>query len=67
VSFINWGSESPEQRDSRHRFEEELMLLEQTVRFIRLTSAQSGAAGGSIVDASANQYVENGYIDNYFE
>jgi hypothetical protein len=43
------------------------MLLEQTVRFIRLTSAQSGAAGGSIVDASANQYVENGYIDNYFE
>jgi hypothetical protein len=43
------------------------MLLEQTVRFVRLAPAQSGAAGGSIVDASVNHYVENGYIDNYFE
>ena len=67
MSFINWGSESQEQRDSRRRFEEELMLLEQTVRFVRLAPAQSGAAGGSIVDASVNHYVENGYIDNYFE
>ena len=67
MSFINWGSESQEQRDSRRRFEEELMLLEQTVRFAQISAAHVGAVGSSKKDASSNNYVENDYIDNYFE
>ncbi len=67
MSFINWGSESQEQRDSRRRFEEEIMLIEQVIRFTQISAAQAGAAGSSITDSSVNNYVDNGYIDNYFE
>lgn len=71
MSFINWGSESQEQRDSRRRFEEEIMLIEQVIRFTQSSAAQAGAVagavGGSKKDASSNNYVENNYIDNYFE
>jgi hypothetical protein len=70
MSFINWGSESAEMRAIRARLEQEA-LYEQAVRMNSArNSAQFGGAGsgGSVqIDPSANNYVENGYIDDYFE
>jgi hypothetical protein len=68
MSFINWGNESADQREARRRYEEEQALFEQAVRFYRKIGSLSGAAGSrKKIDASANKYVENDYIDNYFE
>jgi hypothetical protein len=51
MSFINWGSESPKQKENRRRFEEEQMLYEQAIRFSRTTGSMAGAAGsGSVAD-----------------
>lgn len=44
MSFINWGEETPEQRESRRRFEEEQALYEQAARF---SIAQAAALAGS--------------------
>jgi hypothetical protein len=68
MSFINWGNESSDQRLARQRYEEEMALFEQAVRFARTVGSLAGAAGtGGLQDSSTNQYVENDYIDNYFE
>lgn len=59
MSFINWGSESQEQRDSRRRFEEEIMLIEQAIRFAQAqqamaqTAAQAAAQSGAIGSVGA--------------
>jgi len=63
--FINWGEESADQKARRTQIEEQ-MLFEQAIRFAQ-TSAAQGGVGSSKKDASANSYVEKGYIDNYFE
>jgi len=45
-----------------------MALFEQAVRFARTVGSLAGAAGtGGLQDSSTNQYVENDYIDNYFE
>lgn len=70
MSFINWGSDSHEQREARARAEMEA-LYEQAVRLRLMAQAQGGVGASKgiagAVDPSENQYVENGYIDNYFE
>jgi hypothetical protein len=67
MSFINWGSESQDQRDLRARAEMEA-LYEQAIRLRLRNQGGVGAAGsGGPVDPSENLYVENGYIDDYFE
>jgi hypothetical protein len=67
MSYINWGSESQEQREARRRFEEEQILFEQAIRFAQASAVQAGGVGSSKKDPSTNLYVEDGYIDNYFE
>ena len=47
MSFINWGEESPEQKEIRRRFAEEQMLFEQAVRMSRTTGSLSGGAAGA--------------------
>lgn len=49
MSFINWGSESLEQREIRRRFEER-ELFEQVfaAAYAKSVSAMAGAAGGSL-------------------
>jgi hypothetical protein len=79
MSFINWGNESAEMRAIRARLEQEA-LYEQAVRMAnarnRGNSSPFGGAGSAgntsiqpvlPVDPSANNYVENDYIDDYFE
>lgn len=50
MSFINWGSESPEQLTIRKRFEEEYAIYEQ----MTYSAAVSAAAGSSTV---LNKYI----------
>lgn len=47
MSFINWGEESPEQKENRRRFEEDQVLFEQAVRMSRTTGSLSGGAAGA--------------------
>ena len=50
MSFINWGNETPEQKEARRKFEEEQMLYEQAVRMSRTVGVQmagAASAGGS--------------------
>lgn len=64
---IKWGEDSQEQRMLRRRLEEEA-ILEQAIRFNRAMAAQAAAVGsGRLIDPTTNQYVENGYIADYFE
>ena len=58
MSFINWGEESPNQKENRRRFEEEQMLFEQAVRMSRTTGSLSGgaAAGASLPGESRPGY-----------
>jgi hypothetical protein len=68
MSFINWGSDSHDQREARARAEMEV-LYEQSVRMRLMAQAQGGVGaskGTQTIDPSENQYVENGYIDNYY-
>lgn len=67
MAFINWGSESQEQKDARRRFEEQQSLYEQAVRFGQAQAAATASGSGGLKDPSLNSYVENDYIDNYFE
>lgn len=70
MSFINWGDESPEQRAIRARLEQDA-IYEQAARIRRVQASQTGGVGGGqlnvAIDPSENLYVENGYIDDYFE
>jgi hypothetical protein len=72
MNYINWGGETPEQLAIRRRLEE-IALMEQAAAWVKAKMAQSGAVGGGSnqtqkeTDPSQNNYVENGYIDNYFE
>lgn len=67
MAWINWGSESQEQKSARLRFEEEQALYEQAVRASRSIAAQSGVGGSKKKDPTSNLYVEDGYVENYFE
>jgi hypothetical protein len=62
MSFINWGSESPEQLSARKRIEEEMMFEQMSYSAAMAAAAAAGSGG-----IKSNQYVENGYIDDYFE
>jgi hypothetical protein len=80
MSFINWGNDSADLRAIRARLEQEA-LYEQAVRMANArnrgnNSSFGGAGSAGIqpstpvqppVDPSANNYVENDYIDDYFE
>ena len=68
MSFINWGNETPEQRARRYRLEDEA-IFEQRAAAIMAAAATAAGSGKRLapVDPSLNNYVENGYIDNYFE
>lgn len=68
MSFINWGNETPEQRARRYRLEDDA-IFEQRAAAIMAAAATAAGSGKSLapVDPSLNNYVENGYIDNYFE
>lgn len=66
--LFNWGGRGPEWEAIQRRFEQEAALMEQAIR-IKLTQAgQTGGVGGGSnkLDASSNDYVEDGYIDDYF-
>jgi hypothetical protein len=67
--LFNWGEETPEQRHARLQWEHEL-LLEQARKRFNMIVMTGGAAGGSgsasEVDLTANQYVENDYVEDYF-
>lgn len=72
MSFINWGQETSAQIEARRRAEREWQaLVEQAINMRRQqshsTTAQAGAVGGgSKGDNTTNNYVENGYVENYF-
>jgi hypothetical protein len=68
MAWINWGSESQEQKDARRRFEEEQALYEQAVRFSQAQAAAAAAGSGGLKkDPTSNNYVENRYVENYFK
>ena len=50
MSFINWGQETPEQKEARRKFEEEHMMfvLEQKAANAATAAAAAASAGGSI-------------------
>lgn len=67
MSYINWGSESPEQLAIRRQLEQQA-LYEQAVRMSQARN-RAGNAPGAVGGGSApagNSYVEDGYIDDYF-
>jgi hypothetical protein len=66
MAFINWGEESPEQLHARKKMEETMMF--ERMSFSAAMAAAAAAAGGSKkVDPTANKYVENDYVEDYFE
>jgi hypothetical protein len=60
MSFINWGEESPEQKQIRRRFEEEQAMFEQAVMMANAANASAAAAaaaaGGSKLGESLPAY-----------
>lgn len=53
MSFINWGQESPEQKEIRKRFEDRELFEQAMATYARSSSAMAGAAGsGKIIDSS---------------
>ena len=67
MSFINWGDESPEQKELRRRYEEEQMLFEQAVRFARTTGAMAGVGtGGSTTPATFTFKSNRNLLQIYF-
>ena len=60
MSFINWGEESPEQKQIRRRFEEEQMMFEQAIMMANAANASAAAAaaaaGGSKLGESLPAY-----------
>lgn len=53
MSFINWGHETPEQRETRKRFEERELFEQALAAYARSSSSMAGAAGsGKITDSS---------------
>ena len=69
--LFDWGNRTPQQGALQRRLEE-LALVEQAAAWIRAKQAKGGAVGGGnsqnlAPDPSLNNYVETGYIDDYFE
>ena len=60
MSFINWGHETPEQKETRRRFEERELFEQAMAAYARSSSAMAGAApgvggGGSISTPSITE------------
>lgn len=53
MAYINWGHETPEQKETRRRFEERELFEQAMAAYARSSSAMAGAAGsGVIIDSS---------------
>ena len=48
MSYINWGHETPEQKETRRRFEERELFEQAMLAYARSSSAMAGVAGGSL-------------------
>jgi hypothetical protein len=74
MSLFNWGNETPEQLAIRARMEQEF-LYEQAARIARArnragnTPGVAGSGGKAQVnlDNTINNFVENDYVEDYFE
>ena len=54
MSYINWGHETSDQRETRRRFEERELFEQAMMAYARSSSAMAGAAGsgGEIINTS---------------
>jgi hypothetical protein len=60
--LFNWGGETPEQRQARLQWEQELLMEQARARMMAM---QAGAVGGG--SKKVEGYVVTGYVDNgYF-
>ena len=65
--LFNWGGETPEQRQARLQWEQELLMEQARVKMMAMMGGAAGGGGSaSKVDPTANQYVENDYVEDYF-
>lgn len=68
MSFINWGQESPEQKEIRKRFEDRELFEQAMAAYARSSSAIAGAAGsGKIIDSSWISQAKSKLLSRYAE